>query len=177
MNIDRLVEDIRRQLEAIAAAGGEETQTLAARLVEPLDSAVRLAIQDALAAAAEDITIEMAPGSVELRLRGREPEFVVTLPPTEYPEGDVEGSGGRDWSQKSPATGDAADDGSEISRINLRLPDRLKSRVEEAAGAEGLSVNAWLVRVVAAVVERGPAVRNSERTIARGAQRHTGWVR
>jgi hypothetical protein len=176
MNIDRLIEDIRHQLEAIAAAGGEEAQALAARLVEPLDSAVRLAIQDALAAAAEDITIEMAPGSVELRLRGREPEFVVTLPPTEHPEGDDEGSGGRYWSQ-SPATGDAADDGSEISRINLRLPDRLKSRVEEAAGAEGLSVNAWLVRVVAAVVEHGPAIRNSERRTARGTQRHTGWVR
>lgn len=177
MNIDRLIEDIRHQLEAIAAAGGEETQTLAERLLEPLDSAVRLAIQDALAAAAEDITLEMAPGSVELRLRGREPEFVVTLPPTEHPEGDDEVSGGSSWSQMSPATGDAADDGSEISRINLRLPDRLKSRVEEAAGAEGLSVNAWLVRVVAAFVERGPAVRSSERTTAPGRQRHTGWVR
>ena len=41
------------------------------------------ALQDALAAAVEEITCELAPGSVELRLRGRDPEFVVRLPPVD----------------------------------------------------------------------------------------------
>ena len=67
------------QLEVAAEAGGDEARALAERLVAPLDAAIRLAVQDALAAAAEEITLELAPGSVELRLRGREPEFVVSL--------------------------------------------------------------------------------------------------
>ena len=71
MNLDPYIEDIRRQLEVTAAAGGEEARDLTARLVAPLESAIRLAIQDALSAAAEEITVDLGPGSVELRLRGR----------------------------------------------------------------------------------------------------------
>ena len=77
------MENIHEQLAATAEAGGEEARALAERLVAPLDAALRLALQDALAAAAEEITTELAPGSVELRLRGRNPEFVVTPPPAE----------------------------------------------------------------------------------------------
>jgi hypothetical protein len=36
-----------------------------------------------------------------------------------------------------------------MSRINLRMPDLLKARIKHAAGREGLSVNAWLVRAAA----------------------------
>ena len=39
------------------------------------------------------------------------------------------------------------------SRINFRLPDQLKTRIEEAAGRDGLSVNAWLVRAATAAVQ------------------------
>ena len=44
-----------------------------------------------------------------------------------------------------------------MSRINLRLSESLKGRIEEAAGQAGLSVNAWLVRAAAAALEGGPA--------------------
>ena len=64
-----------------AAAGGDEAQALAERLTAPLDAAARLALLDALSAAAGEITRDIAPGSVDLRLRDREPSFVVTLPP------------------------------------------------------------------------------------------------
>ena len=83
MELTEYVESIRRQVAAAADAGGEEAKALAERLFAPLESAIRLALQDALAAAAEEITCELAPGSVELRLRGREPEFAVSLPPPE----------------------------------------------------------------------------------------------
>ena len=73
MNLEPYVEDIHAQLDAAAEAGGDEARELAERLSAPLDAAIRLALQDALAAAAEEITVELAPGSVELRLRGREP--------------------------------------------------------------------------------------------------------
>ena len=83
MDLRPYVESVHRQLAAAAETGGEDARALAERLAAPLESAVRLALQDALAAAVEEITCELAPGSVELRLRGRDPEFVVTAPPAE----------------------------------------------------------------------------------------------
>src|SRR4029453_13386519 len=93
MNIDTYVESIRHQLEVAAETGGNEARALAERLAAPLDSAIRLAIQDALAAAADEITLDLAPGSVEIRLRGRDPEFVVSLPPVDGSEEGDEGLG------------------------------------------------------------------------------------
>src|SRR5271154_3958494 len=90
MELTEHVESIRRQFIAAAEAGGEEAKAQAERLFGPLESAVRLALQDVLVAAAEEITCELAPGSVELRLRGRGPEFVVNLPESEPPAEDKE---------------------------------------------------------------------------------------
>jgi hypothetical protein len=179
--LDPYVETIKHQLEGVAEAGGEDARALAERLVAPLEAAIRLALQDALAAAADEITLELAPGSVELRLRGREPEFVVSLPPAEASgEGIAEDedfvSGG--WRATGLRPRSAAE-GEEptVSRINLRLPDHLKSRVEQAAAGEGLSVNAWLVRAVATVLGRTDPARRRERRTPHGAQRYTGWAR
>jgi len=73
MNLDPYIESIHEQLEAAARSGGDEALELSRRLSAPLDASIRLALQDAIAAAVEEITVDMAPGSVELRLRGREP--------------------------------------------------------------------------------------------------------
>jgi hypothetical protein len=175
MQIDTYIQSVRSQLELAAEAGGEDARDLARRLVAPLESAIRLSVQDALAAAAEEITLELAPGSVELRLRGREPEFVVSLPPAEPGAGDV-----AEDQAVPPASWRAQgeDDDAALSRINLRLPDRLKARIEEAATDEGLSINAWLVRTAAVAVERrDPVHRRESRTTPHGAQRYTGWSR
>ncbi len=181
MNLEPYIESVRRQLEVTAEAGGEDARALAERLIAPLEAGIRLAVQDALAAAAQEITLELAPGSVEVRLRGREPEFVVSLPPAESSEVDVAGtedpmaSAWRATGTRPRASGEG--DEATVARINLRLPDRLKSRVEEAAAGEGLSVNAWLVRAAAAAVERTDPARQRERPTPAGAQRHTGWAR
>ena len=136
-------------------------------------SATRLGILEALAAAAEEITVELAPGSVELRLRGREPEFVVSLPPADQPADDaaeVEDVPQNAWRE-------GADGEPTVSRINLRLPDRLKSHVEQAAAGDGLSVNAWLVRAAATELERRDPARRRVRGTPQGAQRYKGWTR
>jgi hypothetical protein len=181
MEIDTYIETVRSQLELAAEAGGDEARELAARLIAPLESAIRLSLQDALAAAAEEITLELAPGSVELRLRGREPEFVVSLPPAPQGEGDVAEDQvvpANAWRARGPASGEAAEgEDATVSRINLRLPDRLKVRIEEAAAGEGLSVNAWLVRAAGLAVERGSQERRREPRTPHGAQRYTGWAR
>jgi hypothetical protein len=64
-----------------------------------------------------------------------------------------------------------------MSRINLRMPDHLKARIEQAAASEGLSVNAWLVRAATAALERTGPPRPHERRAAQGAERYTGWAR
>jgi hypothetical protein len=170
MDLRPYVESISRQLVVAAEAGGDDARALAERLVAPLDAAVRLALQDVLAVAVEEITCELAPGSVELRLRGRDPEFVVTPPPL-----DATGADAGEAPVAPPASVDGDEGG--MSRINLRMPEHLKSRIEVAAAGEGLSVNAWLVRAAAAAVERAGPERRPERRTPQGAQRYTGWAR
>ncbi len=177
------VETLQRQLAVAAEGGGGEARALAERLIAALDAAIRLTLQDALAAATEEITCELAPGSVELRLRGRELEFVVAPPPVDPSVGDLDYDDEYKSSDaRPPATGLApvasveGDEGGS-SRINLRMPDQLKARIEHAAGNEGLSVNAWLVRAAAAVLERGDPGPGRGPRAPRGAQRYTGWAR
>ena len=85
MDLTPYVENLRRELAVAADAGGEDARALAERLTAPLESAIRLMLLDALSAAADEITRELAPGSVELRLRAGEPDFVVTPAPADEP--------------------------------------------------------------------------------------------
>src|ERR1700730_12227335 len=84
MDLTLYVNTLREELAVAAEAGGEDARARAERLTAPLESAVRLALLDALSAAADEITRDLAPGSVDLRPRGREPSFVVTAPPTDH---------------------------------------------------------------------------------------------
>jgi hypothetical protein len=171
MDLTPYVDNLRRELAVAADAGGADARALAERLTAPLESAARLTLLNALSAAADEITRELAPGSVDVRLRGLDPDFVVTPPPTDHSFEDApESSAGAAPPAAPPDSDDAA-----VSRINFRVPDQLKLRIEGAAGKEGLSVNAWLVRVAAAALE--PDVRRTERRSGRGGQRYTGWVR
>src|ERR1700726_667010 len=117
MDLRVYIDDIHRQLAAAAEAGGDEARALAERLAAPLDAAMRLALLDVLAAAAEEITCELAPGSVELRLRGRDPEFVVTPPPVDLSVDDQP----EDAVSREPVGSVEGDEGA-MSRINLRMP-------------------------------------------------------
>jgi hypothetical protein len=173
MELETYVGRLREQLAVAASAGGEEALSLAHRLTAALDSAVRLTLLDALSAAAAEITSELAPGSVELRLRGSEPEFVVTVPPAET-AGEQTDSRTGGWAA-SAAAATAGEGGT--ARINLRLPDQLKSQVEQSADREGLSINAWLVRAAAAAVDRGQPGAQREHRTARSGQHYTGWGR
>jgi hypothetical protein len=172
MDLTPYVEALREELAVAAEAGGDEARALAERLTAPLESAARLALLEVLSAAAGEITRELAPGSVDLRLRGREPSFVVTPAPAErvYDEPDTSAA---EPAWRVPADGD---DGT-MTRINLRLTQELKDRVDDAARAAGLSVNAWLVRAsVAALGGTGDSSPQQRRT-PRGGDHYTGWVR
>ncbi|MEU1781442.1 MULTISPECIES: hypothetical protein [Streptomyces] len=155
MDLTPYVDTLRRELAVAAEAGGDEARELAERLVAPLEAAARLTLLDALSAAMDEVTRELAPGSVDVRLRGLDPDFVVTPPP----------AGPFKTQTQPPADGD---EGGTTARVNLRLPTHLKARAEEAANRDGLSVNAWLVRAVSAAVDTGTATGDRPRTTERG---------
>jgi Ribbon-helix-helix protein, copG family len=179
LDLTPYVNGIREQLLVAADAGGDDARELAERLTAPLDAAVRLTLLDALEQAAAEITRELAPGSVELRLRAGSPEFVVTQP---VAAGEVDPGNYGDLASvamdaaMSWVTGGSGD--REMARLNLRLPEQLKARIDEAADRAGLSTNAWLVRIAAAAIESeqpGPGPTEPKRR--RGTQTYKGWVR
>src|SRR5674476_145636 len=155
MELGQYVSDLQRQLADAAANGAEDTRAVAERLATGLDATARLVLLDALSAAVGEITRDLAPGSVDMRLRGREIEFVVTQPNTD-PDND-------DLPAATVDLGDAS-----TSRTTLRLPDALKARVDEAAAADGLSVNAWLVRAIAAALQPKQR-RSAQRALRRSS--------
>lgn len=168
------VEKLRRELAVAAEAGGPEARALTERLAAALESATRLTLLEALSAAADEITSDLAPGSVEVRLRGGDPAFVVTPPQP------VVAAGGGQTVQDAmpiPAAVPYAEEGG-TARMTLRLPEHLKVRVEEAAARQGLSVNAFLVRAISAAFEPGAGPRPAERPQQpQGGRSYTGWVR
>jgi hypothetical protein len=175
MDLGTYVGELRRELAVAAEAGGEEARALAERLTAPLESAAQLTLLNALSAAADEITRDLAPGSVDLRLRAGEPVFVVTRPPADQPVEDMDEPVVEAQSRPRPPM---TEEGG-TARINFRPPEHLKVRIEEAAAKEGLSVNAWLVRTVGALLD-GPEerrIRPGKRSSRGGADRYTGWVR
>ncbi len=121
------VTSLLEQLDAAAESGGPESRAVVKRLAPGLEAVVRLVLLEALSAAADEITRELAPGAVEIRLRGSDPDFVVILQADEA--GDVANSG----SAASPVVIPVGDDEGSTSRLNLRLPEGLKAKIEEAA--------------------------------------------
>ena len=171
MELTPYVESLRRELTTAAEVGGEDVRALADRLLQPLDAAVRLTLLEALSTAADEISAELAPGSVDVRLRSGSAAFVVTPPPAAPPAaapGPVD--------VRMPL---ADGDDSAMVRINLRLPGNLKAMIEDAAAAGGLSVNAWIVRAAASGLagEARTAVRPAAQNPGQVSQTFTGWAR
>jgi hypothetical protein len=168
------VDQLRRELVASAELGGDETRALAERLTGPLEASLRLALLSALSAAAEEITSQLAPGSVDVRLRGGDIGFVVTPAPAPEHREELEPT-----PAPAPATAPVQDgDEAATARITLRLPEHLKARIEDAAGREGFSVNTWLVRAVSQGLDAAPSGRATDsRRSRKYGQQYSGWVR
>jgi hypothetical protein len=130
MDLSPYVEALRRDVAGAAAVGGVDVARAAELVADALGPALRLVLLDLLADAASDVTAALAGPVVDVRLRGREPELVVTFP------------------QQSEAVATPAAEDEGTSRLTLRLPETLKARAEQAAAGEGMSVNSWLVRAV-----------------------------
>lgn len=138
MKLAPLVDRIRHDLSDAAAASGPEAKAAADRIALALDPAIRLMLLEALSRAAAEITGALEHDAVDVRLNGREPEFVITRLELDAPTSTP-------TLRASPAS--EAEDPSQ-ARVTLRLPEPVKARAEEAAYANGQSLNAWLVDAV-----------------------------
>lgn len=160
MDLSPYLESLRRDLAATAAPGGPEISRAAELLAGSLEPAIRLTLLEALSDAADEITARLPTTGVEVRLRGRQAEFVVT-------EIDRHAGPGE---EPAPPPVDTTGD---VARITLRLPEALKDTVERVAATEGISVNAWLVRAVTATVQGGQPTPPPDR---RSGRRITGYA-
>jgi len=185
MDITPYVESLRQDLAAAAEAGGPEAKQAAERLAMALDPAVRLALMDALSQAAAEITAELPQGTIDVRLKGREPQFVVDVPglPLQPPAPPTPPAAPGD-----EAEGEEDEDEGAVARITLRIPESVKYKAEELAAKGGHSLNSWLVNVIrAATRDRSINVDVDLSSIPffegqgfrpgrRGQRRMTGWI-
>ena len=181
MDITPYVDSLRQDLAAAAEAGGADVKAAAERLTLALDPAMRLALMDALSQAAAEITAELPAGSVDVRLRGREPELVVDVPTMPLAPPAPPGP-------PPPPEPDEDEEDGAVARITLRIPESLKAKAEELAASSGHSLNTWLVTTIRnATRERAisvdidlssiPFVEEMQRGPGRrGGRRMTGWV-
>ena len=160
MDLTPYLESLRRDLAASAAPAGEAAAHSAELLSSALESAARLCLLEALSDAAAEITTKLDGSSVEVRLRGRDAELVVT-----------DGAPAPTATAAPPPVTESGD----MARITLRLPESLKELAERAAADEGLSVNAWLVRAIASALQ--PRQRRSAQRTLRTGDSFAGWAR
>jgi len=146
MDITRHVQAIQSDLAGAASLGDEAVALAGERLAAAVGSSLQLRLLDVLTEATLALNAQLESGHVEVRLAGREPELVLV----DERAGEAE---------SAPAPGDDLS-----ARITLRLPEALKAQIELAAGREGVSANAWIVRSLARSLEpRSGRVRSGNR--------------
>lgn len=117
---------IREALEAVAG-DDEQAQALAHRMTTALAPALHLQLLDLLGEVALEASGQLPEGRLDLQLAGRDAVLVYRAEPA----------------AEAPAATDES--GTETARLTVRMPESLKSAIEAAADADGVSTNAWLV--------------------------------
>jgi predicted HicB family RNase H-like nuclease len=157
MELTPYLEGLQRDLASAAAVGGPDVQRAADLLGTAIEASGRLFLLEALSDAAAEITSKLGSSTVEVRLRGREAQFVVS-----------------EVAAPAPATSAPTEPEGDITRITLRLPEGLKDAVEAAAAALSVSVNAWLVRAITSAVAGIPTEPGGQQH--RSGRRYTGYA-
>jgi hypothetical protein len=134
MDLTPYIASLREDLATAASAGDESTRRTAEVLAAALEPAARLAIMNALSDLAAEVTAAQEDHVVDVRLSGRDVHVVVTGrgAPHDGPRGD-----------DLPPVDDSTP-GGDMSRMTLRLFEQLKSKAEQAAAAQGVSLNTFV---------------------------------
>jgi hypothetical protein len=137
MDLGPHLDAILGDLEALAGSD-EATAATVERLGRPLAASVQIRLLDVLGEASLELGEQLAAGHVEVRVAGRDARLVYVGAP------------------ETQASSEPAEDEGETTRLTLRMSDSLKTAVEAAANADGVSVNAWLVRSAKGALDRPP---------------------
>jgi sugar phosphate isomerase/epimerase len=146
MDLTPYIESLREDLATTASAGDEQTRRAAAVLSAALEPAIRLAIMNALSDLSAEVTAALDDHIVEVRLAGRDVQVVVTHTGTRPSDPEPE--------EQLPPTG-AGDSAENISRMTLRMFEQIKNQAEEAAAAQGVSLNTFVSQAVRGALHRG----------------------
>ncbi len=129
--------------QAAVAAGDPSVEAATEALLRAMTPAIRQLALDVAEAAVNEIRSQLPDHECDIVLEQGEPRLRVRQPSTDQV-----------FTAESPE-----------ARITLRLPDALKSLVEEAAGVDGDSVNTWVVKTLSSRARRAPTGRKFEGTI------------
>lgn len=168
MDIAPYIGSLSSALAASAQTSSPEVREAAERLAQGMGPAVRLAFMEMVSDVAAEVTSRLDSDVVDVRLRGGNPEIVVERRVSNEHEPPV----------PPPAPAPPVDDDGGMSRVSLRLPDYLKGQVDEAAAAEGMSVNTWLIRAVQQALTPQPGIDiSAPGGRVRIGRSITGWAR
>jgi hypothetical protein len=145
MKLSPHVDALQHDLTAAAALGDEQAAEIGSRLADAAARSAPLRFLEALGDALLEANEQLPSGHLELRLAGGDPgvvfveeEGAVPAPPADEPS---------------------------AARLTLRLPARLKSELEAAAAAEGVSLNTWLVRALSGAVSHATRLSHTSRRL------------
>ena len=144
MQLENHVQAIKEELAAAASLGDEATAEAARRMGEALAASLHLHLLDLLGEAALEL------GARSSRRGSRCDSPVATRSSSSSPT-------------RHPTRGSSESARSTRGRITLRLPESLKAGVEAAAARDGVSTNAWLVRMLARTLEQRPSRKSRNR--------------
>jgi predicted DNA binding CopG/RHH family protein len=148
MQTAQFVESLQADLRELAQLGGEELVQAVHRLEGAIKQAATLRLIEALTQIALEVSAQLPTGHLDVRVAGQDPQLL--------------------YVEEQREAADAAQTGEDglNARITLRLPESLKTALEQAAEAEGVSVNTWLVRALQRATTVGAgrgAVRTGKR--------------
>jgi hypothetical protein len=126
-----VVDGLRGDVQAVGELGDETVAEVADRIATVLSRSVPGVVLDLLSQAGAELSSQLPDGTVEVRVSGDDVDLSY-VPRAEAPVA----------APPSDADGDLS------ARITLRLGEGLKLRVEQAAAAESLSVNSFIVRTL-----------------------------
>lgn len=142
MDITPFVDEMTAGLQLALAAQTDPQQ--AERLAAAAQAPARLALMGAVSQAAGEASATLPAGRIGVQLAGSDLVLAFepgpALPATRPPE-------------PAPDNAEEEDDGQ--ARLTLRLPVSVKTKAEQAATAQGVSLNTWVVRVLRDATEDG----------------------
>lgn len=139
MKMSLVVDGLRSDVISVGELGDDTVAEVADRIAELLGRSIPSRILDLLSEVAAELSAELPEGRVEIRVAGDDVELA-------YVEDAPFRAAGPDGAGDGDGAGDRDRDMS--ARITLRLSESLKTRVEEGATREGISVNAFIVRTL-----------------------------